>query len=51
MFEAMIEQAPADIDSETAAFRAGDSSNGFARARALSSAAWRAAASRLVSLL
>jgi Sulfotransferase family len=51
MFEAMIEQAPADIDSETAAFRAGDSSNGFASARALSSAAWRAAASRLVSLL
>src|SRR5215469_134757 len=50
MFETMLEQTPVDLDSETAALRAGVNSNGLASARALGSAAWRAAASRVVSL-
>jgi Galactose-3-O-sulfotransferase len=51
MFETMVEQAPIDFEKEAAALRTGDSNNGFGSARALGSAAWRAAASRLVSLL
>jgi hypothetical protein len=50
MFESMLEQIPIDLDDETAVLRVGVHRNGFASARALASAAWRAAASRVVSL-
>jgi Galactose-3-O-sulfotransferase len=50
MFETMLEQAPVDLENESAALRGRGNSNGLASARALGSAAWRAAASRVVSL-
>jgi Sulfotransferase family len=51
MFESMLEQASVDFEKEAAALRIGDNNDGLASARALGSAAWRAAASRMVSLL
>jgi hypothetical protein len=51
MFENMLARTNIDLEKETAAFRSNGQNDTFTAARDLGSSAWRAAASRLVSLL
>lgn len=51
LFEDFISHSSIDFEKEQAIFRAGTSNDRFTSARNLGSSAWRAAASRLVSLL
>jgi menaquinone-dependent protoporphyrinogen IX oxidase len=51
MFEDLTARTSIDFEKEAATFRAGGQNRKLAAARNLASSAWRAAASRVVSLL